>query len=292
MLSEVAQLFDPLGFLSPFTIRAKMLLQELWLEKLAWDDSPSDSINKKWLKFKKEFSQLSTISIPRWLNITTSSTVELHGFSDASQLAMSAVIFIKSTNSQLEPKISLICAKTKVAPLKRITIPRMELTAAQLLTRLMIYVQNTLELSNSPVFMWTDSQVTLNWIQSHPSQWKDYVRNRVSFIQDQLPHAQWRFIKGKENPADCASRGMTISQLKGHTLWWNGPSWLKDSSNQWPSPQIKIDNSTQLEERPGLSLRVSTDPHSQLWDIIERYSSLKHLLRITSICFRTINTLK
>ncbi|XP_051169415.1 uncharacterized protein LOC127286855 [Leptopilina boulardi] len=292
ILSEVAQLFDPLGFLSPFTIRAKILLQELWLEKIGWDELISELLIKKWLKFKREFSQLSTISIPRWLYLTSSSTVELHGFSDASQFAMSAVIFIKSTELGLKPQINLICAKTKVAPLKRITIPRLELTAAQLLTRLMAYTQRSLDLPHVPVFMWTDSQVTLNWIQSHPSRWKDYVRNRVSFIQDQLPHAQWRFIKGKENPADCASRGLAISQLKDHTLWWNGPSWLSDSSDQWPSPKLKEDSSAQLEERPGLSLMVSTDPHSQLWDLIERYSSIKRLLRITSICFRVINTLK
>ncbi|XP_051155785.1 uncharacterized protein LOC127278229 [Leptopilina boulardi] len=292
ILSEVAQVFDPLGFLSPFIIRAKMLLQELWLAKLGWDDSIPDEITKKWFKFKGELAQLSSISIPRWLNLTTSSIVELHGFSDASQLAMSAVIFIKTTNPGLEPTINLICAKTKVASLKRITIPRLELTAAQLLTRLMVYTQKTLDFSQVPVFMWTDSQVTLNWIQSHPSRWKDYVRNRVSFIQEQLPHAQWRFIKGKENPADCASRGLAISQLKEHALWWNGPPWLKNSSDQWTSPTVKQSNSAQVEERPGLSLMVAANPQSQLWDLIGRYSSLNKLLRITSICSRVIKTLK
>ncbi|XP_043469600.1 uncharacterized protein LOC122503207 [Leptopilina heterotoma] len=132
---------------------------------------------------------------------------------------MSAVIFIKSTNSELKPTINLVCAKTKVAPLKKITIPRLELTAAQLLTRLMVYTQRTLDLSHASVYMWTDSQVTLNWIQSYPSRWKDYVRHRVSFIQEQLPYAHWRFIKGKENPADCASRGLSITQLKTHNHW-------------------------------------------------------------------------
>ncbi|XP_051173510.1 uncharacterized protein LOC127289564 [Leptopilina boulardi] len=159
ILSEVAQLFDPLGFLSPFIIRAKMLLQELWLANLGWDDPIPDEIIKKWFKFKRELDQLSMISIPRWLNLTAQSTVELHGFSDASQLAMSAVIYIKSTNSDLEPTLNFVCAKTKVALPKKLTIPRLELTAAQLLTRLMVYIQRTLDLSHMPVFMWTDSQV-------------------------------------------------------------------------------------------------------------------------------------
>lgn len=156
----------------------------------------------------------------------------------------------------------------------------------------MVYTQRTLDISHASVYMWTDSQVTLNWIQSHPSRWKDYVRNRVSFIQEQLPHAYWRFIKGKENPADCASRRLSITQLKTHNLWWKRPSWLKDSFDKWPSPPINKDNSTQIEKRPGLSLMALTDPHTQIWNLIERYSSIIKLLRITSICFRVIKSFK
>ncbi|XP_051159301.1 uncharacterized protein LOC127280387 [Leptopilina boulardi] len=291
ILSEVSQLFDPLGFLSPVIIRAKMLLQELWLEKLGWDDPLSEKLSSRWIKFKEELAQLPEISIPRWLNLTSTSTTEIHGFSDASQLAMAAVVFLKTSEPNQESKVTFVCAKTKVAPLKRLTIPRLELSAAQLLARLVNYVQRTLELCQVPVFLWTDSSVALTWINSHPSRWKEFVHNRVSSIHDLVPQGQWRFIKGKENPADCASRGLSIQQLSQHHLWWNGPPWLKDIKENWPSSTSRSDSSAQVEERPGLTFTVTTS-HPQLWDLIHQYSDLHSLLKITSICLRFLAILK
>ncbi|XP_071579667.1 uncharacterized protein [Temnothorax nylanderi] len=166
ILSEVAQLFDPLGFLSPVTIRAKMLLQELWLEKIDWDEPLTPLLRHRWTQFRKD---LSRITVPRWLGLAPSAHIEIHGFSDASQLAMAAAVFIKVTLPSAEPTITLVCAKTKVAPLKRLTIPRLELTAALLLARLVNYVQRTLGLTMVAIFLWIDSSAVRTWINSHPS---------------------------------------------------------------------------------------------------------------------------
>lgn len=122
-------------------------------------------------------------------------------------------------------------AKTQVAPLKKLTIPRLELNAAVFLSELTLFVQKTLELQNAPVYLWTDSAVALTWVRSHPSRWKEYVSNRVIKIQELQPHAEWKFIAGKFNPADCASRGLTTLKLKQHSLWWHGPPWLSSSQN-------------------------------------------------------------
>ncbi|XP_032673063.1 uncharacterized protein LOC116844967 [Odontomachus brunneus] len=178
ILSEIAQLFDPLGLLSPITVRAKIFLQELW----------------------------------------TVISVELHGFSDASNLAMAAAVYLRVTSSESLTTTQLVCAKTKVAPLKRLTIPRLELTAALLLVRLMTHVKRALEFSEIPVFLWTDSSVTLMWISLHPSRWKDFVRNRVTLIQELSSAQSWRFVSDKENPADCASKGLRADQLTQHSL--------------------------------------------------------------------------
>ncbi|XP_070155856.1 uncharacterized protein [Polyergus mexicanus] len=153
ILSEVAQLFYPLGFLSTVIIRAKTLLQELWLEKVGWDDCLSPQLRDRWTHFRSELSDLTSITIPRWMSLTPSATVELHGFSDASQLAMAAAVYIKVTPHTTEPIITLVCAKTKVAPLKRFTIPRLELTATVLLSRLISYIQRTLELAEIPIYL-------------------------------------------------------------------------------------------------------------------------------------------
>lgn len=145
--------------------------------------------------------------------------MELHGFSDASQLAMAAAIYLKVTTADGNSTVTLVCSKTKVAPLKKITIPRLELTAALLLTRQINNVKRALELTEVATYLWTDSSITLTWITSHPSRWKDYVCNRVTAIQEITSPSLWRFIPGKENPADCASRGLLADQLVKHSLW-------------------------------------------------------------------------
>ncbi|XP_043288839.1 uncharacterized protein [Venturia canescens] len=291
ILSEIAQIYDPLGFLSPVVIRAKILLQRLWLEKLAWDDPVSTEVGKSWVTFRHDLAHLGNIAVPRWLNMTSDSTVEIHGFSDASQLAMGAVVYVRVTGPGKSTRTALVCSKTKVAPIKRLTIPRLELAAALLVAKLAKYVRDTLQLRDSRVYLWTDSTVTLTWVTSHPSRWKDFVRNRVSSIQELIPQGQWRFIPGRDNPADCASRGLTVSQLEQFQLWWNGPHWLVKSSSHWPTHFTGTADSAALEERPGLTLTVSTQP-SPVFDLIHRYSSLTRLLRITSLLFKALTNLK
>ncbi|XP_043285701.1 uncharacterized protein [Venturia canescens] len=144
ILSEIAQIYDPLGFHSPVVIRAKILLQRLWLEKLAWDDPVSTEVGKSWVTFRHDLAHLGNIAVPRWLNMTSDSTVEIHGFSDASQLAMGAVVYVRVTGPGKSTRTALVCSKTKVAPIKRLTIPRLELTAALLVAKLAKYVRDTL----------------------------------------------------------------------------------------------------------------------------------------------------
>ncbi|XP_074115116.1 uncharacterized protein LOC141537834 [Cotesia typhae] len=159
ILSEVAQLFDPLGLISPVVIREKILLQQLWLEKLDWDDQLCPDTIHQWAKFREDISKLTDLRIPRWINLQSNSySIQLHGFSDASQLAMAAVVYLRVTDHRGISKVTLVCSKTKVAPIKRLTITRLELSAAVLLTHLIRHTQTTLELQDVPVFLWTTLQ--------------------------------------------------------------------------------------------------------------------------------------
>ncbi|XP_043276054.1 uncharacterized protein [Venturia canescens] len=292
ILSEVAQIFDPLGLISPVTIRAKLLLQELWLHKINWDDPLPSHIISRWSHFREDLKNLAQISIPRWFHTWTNSTVELHGFSDASQLAMSAVVYIVSHSPSTGAKSSLVCAKTKVAPIKPLTIPRLELTAALLLSKLIKHTQATLQLPITSTHLWTDSQVALMWIKSPASRWKDFVRNRVTQIQELTPQAHWRHVPGTSNPADGPSRGLTAQQLKDHSLWWTGPPWILKPMTSWPRQTQPSADLSAHEARQGAALFVATPRVEYHWDLIHRYSTLSKLIRVTALCSKVISRLR
>ncbi|XP_015119444.1 uncharacterized protein LOC107042774 [Diachasma alloeum] len=180
--SEIAQLFDPLGFLCPVIIRSKALLQELWIGKFEWDDKLPDHLCEKWKQFREDLENLKDVEVPRWWSITEKSRLEIQGFLDTSQVAMAAM--------------------TKVAPVQRLTIPCLEFSAALLLAKLTSYVQTQLNLIDVRVFLWTDSAITLACVSPPPSRWKEFMKNGVLSVQGTVP--------GKQNSADCASRDLSV----------------------------------------------------------------------------------
>jgi len=289
VLSEIAQLYDPLGLIAPVVVRAKIFIQELWLAKIDWDTPLPLELQHRWITYKQQLPTLSYLNIPRWLFISSAvRSIELHGFADASQLAMAAAVYIRVEMQTSEVRVTLACAKTKVAPLKKLTIPRLELNAALILSRLVTSVQNALNMKENSVFLWSDSSIVLTWITTHPAKWKDYVRNRVTLIQEGLPSARWRYVPGKENPADCASRGISASEIGQHSLWWFGPSWLNQAPDTWPKlnsiPSTVID----MEAQPKHALVSLRNHQVTPWDLLERYSSLSKLIRITAMCKRAV----
>ncbi|XP_034945085.1 uncharacterized protein [Chelonus insularis] len=183
---------------------------------------------------------------------------------------MAAVVYIRATHPDHGPCSTIVCSKSKVAPLKKMS--RLELTAALLLARLITYVKNNLDIQPTQT--------------SHSSRWKEFVRNRVSAIQDLTLISVWRFVPGKQNPADCASRGISISQLQKHPLWWTGPQWLTADESSWPTQSSVYDSKAQQEKRPVITLNTQTIHHDYHWDMIYRHSRLMKLLRVTAICFR------
>lgn len=288
VLSFIAKLFDPLGLLSPFIITAKIFMQELWVLGLDWDDELPEDLAKRWQNFQKDLLNVTTISIPRWFGIDNNkSNIQIHGFSDASTNAYAAVAYIR-VETLAEVRVVLISSKTKVAPLKVVSIPRLELCAAVVLSRLVHRIRSTLEFENFSTYLWTDSTVALSWIRSHPNRWKDFVRNRVIEIQE-LSQAKWSYVPGSDNPADLASRGVPINKLQQQSIWWSGPSWLQLPSSDWPS--LKIADSVEADRE---IKRTSSSHHIaiQTWNLKEKYSTLNKLIRVTSWCFRFINKSK
>jgi len=188
------------------------------LRKLDCDTSLPTADTQAWRNLLSELPLLNKVKVSRWLGSDGPNTrIELHGFADASERGYAAVVYLRSITDG-HTALHLLEAKGKVAPVKPVSLPRLELCAASLLTNLAVHTHALLKLSTAPVFLWSDSKVALFWIQGHASRWKTYVANRVSHIQQHLPEAQWRHVPERENPADCASRGIQPGELVSHSL--------------------------------------------------------------------------
>ncbi|XP_044590520.1 uncharacterized protein LOC123269053 [Cotesia glomerata] len=185
---------------------------------------------------------------------------------------MAAAVYLRVTDVDENTKVSLLGSKTQVAPLKTMTILRLELSAAWLLTQLILHVKEIQSLENIRINLWTDSAVTLVWIQSPATRWKTFVRNRVEKIQETLRDVSWKFIPGKQNPADCASRGRPTLKLKQHALWWYGPTWFHEPESSWPTLEPPAENATHREERQGLTLLFPLLQKLSIWHrVIDRF---------------------
>ena len=159
---------------------------------------------------------------------------DLHGFSDASEPAHAAAVYtVLHTSEGISAR--LITAKAKVAPIKVLSLPRLELCGAHLLSRLISYILESLDRKPVAIQCWTDSEIVLVWLQAHPSRWKSFVANRVSEIVLSLPTTTWSHMCSAENPADLGPHGVSSVQLASLDLWWQGSVWLKHPRDKWPS---------------------------------------------------------
>lgn len=284
ILSDIASLFDPLGLLAPIIMQAKVFMQQLWLAKATWDDELSIDLKEEWQKIKDNLIRCSKIRIPRWIGHKEKNQhVSLHGFCDASEQMYAAACYLRTAHENGTIEIHLITAKTRVAPLKSVTIPRLELCAAVLLANLLYATHKELDIPGMDTCAWTDSSIVLAWISTPPYKLKTFVSSRVRQIQEKIPAEKWRHVKTNENPADYATRtGIDLLVLN---RWWNGPSFLLDPPEKWPRIPEHMISSKHTPEMKIQTLTLHTEEQDN--PLLERYTSLDRLLRITAICLRS-----
>lgn len=292
ILSETSKLFDPLGLVSPIVIRAKMLMQELWQLKLSWDEPVSERLRQEWIQLKNDITILENITVPRHINVSPrTKKLIYHGFSDASKKAYGACIFAVCVEDGLTTS-TLLCSKSRVAPMKTLTIPRLELSAALLLTRLMKMVLAAVNNHPQEINLWSDSTDVLYWLQKPACNWQTFVANRVSEIQKFTSevNAVWRYVPSKDNPADLISRGTSAKGLQNCELWKSGPSWLTLEKEFWPiHPQAHLSASVNEEKIVRAFIGL---PSLSLNSLLDRISSLPKLLRIVGYALRFIHNAK
>lgn len=261
VLGNVATLYDPIGHLEPVLLTAKSFVQLLWKKTNTWDEEISEELKEQWLNFWNKIKCIERVQIPRWVGSESGTKVELHGFSDASSKGCGLVIYVRTINSTGQIRIVQLTAKSKVAPIKTQTIPRLELIAAGMLAKLMKHVRSTMEWEYHPYYLWTDSMITLQWISKEPCELKQFVSSRVADIQDETDIQNWHHVISKDNPADVVSRGLMPDKIEHNELWWQGPSWLRKSQEHWPiSNGAKFDETEMRAELIVNAVHIGKDP--------------------------------
>lgn len=292
ILSDLARIFDPLGFLAPITFLTKHLMQLLWTTGIGWDEPVPENVLNIWKRYHTELQCIQQVHITRRITMDGTITYQLHTFSDSSEKGYAAAVYLRCDNG-VSVRCHLITAKSKVAPLKRVTIPRLELCGAVLAAKLLSFVHGVLKsmLPIDAMHAWTDSTTTLAWIQSSPHRWATFIANRTSQLQSLTPPSMWRYVPTTANPVDCASRGLYPSELLHHPMWWNGPAFLSQDISTWP-PISKPSESelTDVEVRK-ITLLVTT--HPSIFDqLFLRLSSLQKILRVITYCHKIVRKVK
>ncbi|GFS60150.1 integrase catalytic domain-containing protein [Trichonephila clavipes] len=295
MLQTIGKIFDPLGLLSPFTIRIKCVVQELWIKKITWDEILPPKLKEKWLIWCKELPLLDNLRIPRLVldstNDEVSDLIEIHIFCDASKLAYGAAAYVK-VRKQNEVLINLIASKTRVAPLKAVTLPRLELLGALVAPRLSSRVQEIVRKKKEcKVFHWTDSKIVLFWIKGSSKRWKQFVANRVQEISKLTDPDSWFHCSGQDNPSDFLSRGLSVDTLISNK-WWTGPAFLR--TEELPKtvsecPELnEVDYLPELKSKDSKEHTVLTLNFNQTFfdHLLSRSNKFLTIVRVLSFLYR------
>ncbi|XP_055645281.1 uncharacterized protein LOC129781728 [Toxorhynchites rutilus septentrionalis] len=239
ILRCVMTLFDPLGLLAPFLVFGKMLIQSVWRLGIDWDDQVDDEVYGRWLQWIEMFNHINEIRIPRSYfrkaGVCSFRNIEIHTFVDAGKDACSCVVYFRIVNRTGDVEVALVAAKTKVAPLKPITVPRMELQACVLGARLAKFVIEGHAFPSISSYFWSDSSTALSWINADPRKYSPFVTFRVGEILENTNRADWRWVPSQQNPADEATKWGSGPYFNTHSIWYSGPDFLRLSKDNWPT---------------------------------------------------------
>jgi len=257
MLSVVSSVFDPLGFLNPFILPAKRIVQDLCRRKVGWDDQLSVEDEQSWTRWLKDLRTLDQLRHSRCLKPVDFGIVaaaELHHFSDASRDAYGAVSYLRLLDEGGKVHCSFVISKSRVAPLRVTTIPRLELCAAVLAAQLDHMIHRELDIKICRSVFWTDSTVVLQYIQNEHRRFHTFVANRISAILTMSVPSQWRYVNTDLNPADDVSRGLTAEEVMCSTRWSKGPQFLWQDEKTWPQDPVPLhylsDNDPEVRKDP------------------------------------------
>ena len=281
LLKFTSSIFDPLGLTAPLTIRLRICMQLAWTTGQHWDKPIPEEHLADFHQWTSEIDHFRKIELHRQLHNYKSQPKrhELHVFSDASGKAFSAVSDLRTIHDDNHISIDFLIGKARVAPIKRLTIPNLELQAATIGSRLAVYIKEELDIRIAKTFMWTDSTTVLHWINNTHQRHKIFVANRLNIILDSTDASDWRYVPTSDNPADEGTRGYTASQMNVNSRWIQGPPFLSHNEHFWPAqPTSSQQVTVSLTHQP-------TDQHEKPLFEITRFSNWNRLIRTIAFCF-------
>ena len=237
ILSTISSVYDPLGIAAPFLLVGKKILQDLCRTKLSWDDEISEEFRVRWETWRSQLPALEQFSMERCFKPVNFGTVvsrQIHSFSDACATGYGQVSYLRVKNERGDIHCAFLMGKACVAPVKIMTIPRLELTAATVSVRVGEMIARELDEPVESKLYWTDSTTVLNYIRNEKKRFHVFVANRVQTIRDATNPLQWRYVETKHNPADDASHGLNGPELTKQRRWIMGPKFLWLPESQWP----------------------------------------------------------
>ncbi|XP_055590293.1 uncharacterized protein LOC129742420 [Uranotaenia lowii] len=278
-----------MGLVGPVVVNCKVFVQRLWAASVEWDAPLSEDDRSWWNEFRDGIQDLQRLSISRRVLANVNNEYTLHCFCDASERAYGCCVYVVSKRSDDRTHSQLLIAQSRVAPLRNLTIPRLELCAAVLASQMMEKLRTTTEFDGPTVF-WSDSTVVLHWIRSPPPDWKPFVSNRIAEIQRSTKNSHWRHIRTDVNPADILSRGAWPSQILDNDLWWHGPDFLVAAPEFWP-PVLPTSNlqsvdrdEMNIEKRQRYTVAMLATAIDD--SLLSRFAELSRLLKVVAWCLR------
>ena len=293
VLSTVVSVYDPLGCLAPFVLIGKQIVQQMCRENLSWDDHLPEDLRPKWEKWITDLPKLSVIQIPRCLIPEDFGTIvhrELHHFSDASFSGYGECSYIRVVNDKNDVHCALVMGKARVAPLKVLTIPRLELMAAVVAIKMSKILEHELRDPYEHHF-WTDSKIVLGYIGNDARKFRVYVANRVQMIRDASEVQQWHYTNTKDNPADHASRGLYANELSTSN-WFTGPDFLKQPDLPTSEPS-EIEISEEDPEVKQASTKVTkSEEDKPMLEKLKRFSDWSRAVLALSTLMKIVSCKK
>ena len=299
VLKILAMFYDLIGLLQPILINLKRLFQEICKQNLSWDELLPDDFKNEFEKIMLSLQDMEKISIDRNALPQTDCQLEteLHGFSDASLQSYGACVYIRAVSNSGVSSVHLITSKSRLAPIKGTTIPRLELLGNVLLSRLMASVKNALSkiINTSNNFYWTDLMITLAWITSKGKNFKTFVENRVREIRENTNISRWFYYESKSNPAGLLTCCIDFVCFQQNNLWWRGGTFLTEKNIQFSQSHESVtDNDILLHELKTSALITKIEPASKAEIVIDiyRFNSFVKLYGVFAWIYRFYDNLK